>query len=50
MKILVDNAIQYSPGDSTIVLGGTTVPAAPGAIVDQLELSVSNEGAGDSGR
>jgi PAS domain S-box-containing protein len=47
MKILVDNAIQFSPGDSTIVLGGTTVPGAPGSsVAGQLELSVSNEGAG----
>lgn len=45
VKILVDNAIQYSPGDSTIVLRGATVPAAPGSAVQHdLELSVSNEG------
>jgi two-component system OmpR family sensor kinase len=47
VKILVDNAIQFSPGDSTIVLRGDTVPAAPGSAVrSNLELSVSNEGAG----
>jgi two-component system OmpR family sensor kinase len=47
VKILVDNAIQFSPGDSTIVLRGTAVPAEPGGtFVQQLELSVSNEGAG----
>jgi len=46
MKILVDNAIHYSTGDTMITLAGTTVPAAPGAVVDQLELSVSNEGRG----
>ena len=47
VKILVDNAIQFSPGDSTIVLRGATVPAAPGSAVrSSLELSVSNEGAG----
>lgn len=47
VKILVDNAIQFSPGDSTIVLRGAAAPAEPGgALVQQLELSVSNEGAG----
>jgi len=47
VKILVDNAIQFSRGDSTIVLRGATVPAAPGSTVrDNLELSVSNDGPG----
>jgi PAS domain S-box-containing protein len=47
VKILVDNAIQFSPGDSTIMLRGAAVPAEPGGrFVQQLELSVSNEGAG----
>jgi PAS domain S-box-containing protein len=47
VKILVDNAIQFSPGDTTIVLRGATVPAAPGASVQSnLELSVSNQGVG----
>jgi len=47
INILVDNAIQFSPGDSTIVLRGAAVPAEPGVtFVQQLELSVSNEGAG----
>jgi two-component system OmpR family sensor kinase len=47
MKILVDNAIQFSPGDSTIVLRGATALAEPGGIyIHHLELSVSNEGTG----
>jgi signal transduction histidine kinase len=47
IKILVDNAIKFSPGDSTIVLRGATAVAEPGGtFVNQLELSVSNEGAG----
>lgn len=47
MKILVDNAIQFSPSDSTIVLRGAAVSAEPGStFAQQLELSVSNEGAG----
>jgi PAS domain S-box-containing protein len=46
MKILVDNAVQFSPGDTMIVLRGATVPAAPGSSVAQyLELSVSSQGA-----
>lgn len=46
MKILVDNAVQFSPGDTTIVLGGATVPAAPGSAVEHnLELSVTSHGA-----
>ena len=46
MKILVDNAVQFSPGDTTIVLRGMTVPAAPGsAIAQNLELSVCSHGA-----
>lgn len=45
MKILVDNAIQYSPGETTIILGGATVPGAPDAMVNaHLELSVTNVG------
>jgi PAS domain S-box-containing protein len=47
MKILVDNAIQYSPGETLITLGGTTVPSAAGSAVrSNLELSVGNHGAG----
>jgi PAS domain S-box-containing protein len=47
IKILVDNAIKFSPGDSTIVLRGATAVAEPGGtFVNQLELSVRNEGAG----
>jgi PAS domain S-box-containing protein len=47
VKILVDNAIQFSKGDSTIVLRGATVPAAAGSTMRSLlELSVSNEGTG----
>ena len=46
MKILVDNAIQFSTGDTLIELSGTTVPAAAGnAVHSDLELAVSNEGA-----
>jgi len=46
MKILVDNAIQFSPGDSTIVLRGATVPAAPGSAVEHnLALTVCSQGA-----
>ena len=45
MKILVDNAVQFSPGASTIVLRGATVPAAPGSAVEHnLELTVCSEG------
>jgi PAS domain S-box-containing protein len=45
MKILVDNAIQFSPGDTTIVLRGATIPAAPGsAVAENLELSVTSHG------
>jgi PAS domain S-box-containing protein len=47
MKILIDNAIQYSPGETTILLGGTTVAGAPGASIDKfIELSVTNAGKG----
>jgi len=47
VKILVDNAVQFSPGDTTIVLRGATVPAAPGSAVEHnLELSVASHGAG----
>jgi signal transduction histidine kinase len=46
VKILVDNAIQFSSGETMIVLGGATVPAAAGsAVQDNLELSVSSIGA-----
>ena len=46
MKILVDNAIQFSSGETVIVLGGATVPAAPGSAVrENLALSVSSQGA-----
>jgi two-component system OmpR family sensor kinase len=45
MKILVDNAIQFSRGDTTIVLRGATVPAAPGSAVEHnLALTVCSHG------
>jgi two-component system OmpR family sensor kinase len=45
IKILVDNAVQFSPGDTTIVLRGATIPAAPGsAVAENLELSVISHG------
>lgn len=47
MKVLVDNAIQYSPGDTLITLRAATVPSAAGSAVrNNLELSVSNYGSG----
>ena len=46
MKILVDNAIHFSPGNTPIVLRGATVPAAPGSAVDHnLALTVASQGA-----
>jgi PAS domain S-box-containing protein len=45
MKVLVQNAVQFSPGDTTITLGGTTIPSPSGsAIAHYLELSVTNHG------
>lgn len=47
MKILVDNAIQYSPGNTLITLRAATVPSATGSAVrSNLELAVSNFGTG----
>ncbi|MDQ2822949.1 MAG: PAS domain-containing sensor histidine kinase [Pseudomonadota bacterium] len=47
MKVLVDNAIQYSPGATLITLGAATVPSVSGSAVrNNLELSVSNHGVG----
>ena len=47
MKVLVDNAIQYSPGDTLITLRAATMPSAAGSAVrSNLELSVSNYGTG----
>ncbi|RYE93188.1 MAG: HAMP domain-containing histidine kinase, partial [Oxalobacteraceae bacterium] len=47
MKVLVDNANQYSPGETLITLRAATVPSAAGSAVrNNLELSISNFGTG----